>query len=104
MEITKTEEKKATIIHVTGRLDTNTAPDLESWLNDNITGAEKKIVFDFLNLDFISSAGLRVVVATQQSAAAFAVVCKKDGSVYDVFDMSGLSMMMDLFETTAEAV
>ncbi len=48
-------------VTVSGRLDTNTAPELDKKL-DNYDFKSKQIIFDFSNLDYISSAGLRVLL------------------------------------------
>ncbi len=52
-------------IALTGRLDTTTAPELESTINESLDGVEQ-LLFDFENLDYISSAGLRVLLSAQK--------------------------------------
>ena len=63
IEITKYEND--IIIGVSGRLDTTTAPTLETAINDNITTC-KTITLDLNGLNYISSAGLRVLLTTQK--------------------------------------
>ena len=65
MTIQKTQNEKALTIALEGRLDTLTAPELEAVLNDALAGVEE-LTFDFEKLDYISSAGLRVLLATQK--------------------------------------
>ena len=68
MNISK--EKKGTdlTIALEGRLDTSTAPQLESELRDALNGIEN-LVFDLEKLVYVSSAGLRVFLATQKTMA-----------------------------------
>ena len=63
IEIKKNE--KETTIKVTGRLDTITAPALEKTINENI-GEIQSLILDFEGLEYISSAGLRVLLGAQK--------------------------------------
>ena len=60
MEFEKTEENGILTYHVTGRVDSNTVGELEKEFTRNFDGVEK-LVFDFDGLEYISSAGLRVL-------------------------------------------
>ena len=76
---------------VGGRLDTNTAPELESELK--LDGV-KEVVFDFGGLEYISSAGLRILMTAHKamSAAGGGVkVCHANAMVCGVFEITGLS-------------
>lgn len=90
MEIQKTLQDKKLSIALTGRLDTNTAPHLETELKRSVTGITE-LEFDFSGLEYISSAGLRVLLAAQK-------VMNKQGSmvlrgvqepVMEVFEITG---------------
>lgn len=90
IEIKKSAEK--TIIEIVGRLDTITAPVLEKTINNDIEGT-KNLVFDFKYLEYISSAGLRVLLSTQkkmQKIGSMKVtnVCEE---VMEVFEMTGFT-------------
>lgn len=79
-----------TIIEISGRLDTTTAPLLEKTINENI-GETKNLVLDFSNLEYISSAGLRVLLATQkkmQKIGTMKVINVCD-SIMEVFEITG---------------
>lgn len=65
MEIIKNSEGSKLNLAVVGRLDTNTAPVLESELSSGLDGIEA-LCFDFEKLDYISSAGLRVLLSAQK--------------------------------------
>ena len=60
MTIDKKKEGNRLVLAVSGRLDTMTAPELESVIKDNMDGVEE-LILDFKDLEYISSAGLRVV-------------------------------------------
>lgn len=67
MEITKTLEENTLNVALEGRLDTTTAPELEGVLNESLADENiTDLVFDFSKLEYISSAGLRVLLATQK--------------------------------------
>ena len=65
MTIEKTTNGSELAIAITGRLDTSTAPELETSLKQSIDGVTK-LVFDFSNLEYVSSAGLRVLLSAQK--------------------------------------
>ena len=65
LNINKTKEDNKLTVAVEGRLDTTTAPELEAALKEDIEGVEE-LVIDLANLEYISSAGLRVLLAAQK--------------------------------------
>ena len=65
MEIKKAKNENELNLAVVGRLDTTTAPQLEAELKQSISGVEK-LVLDFEALEYLSSAGLRVLLAAQK--------------------------------------
>ena len=90
IEIKKTEQE--TIIEVVGRLDTITAPALDKTINEDI-GDAKNLVLDVKGMEYISSAGLRVLLAAQkkmQKIGSMKVtgVCQE---VMEVFEMTGFA-------------
>ena len=81
-----------TIIELKGRLDTTTAPVLDKTINDDI-GDTKNLVLDVKGLEYISSAGLRVLLSAQkkmQKIGSMKVtnVCEE---VMEVFEMTGFA-------------
>lgn len=91
MQIEKKLEGGRLTLVVSGRLDTNTSPELESAMKlDGVT----EVVFDFANLEYISSAGLRVLMAAQKAMMACGgkmSVARPNATVKNVFDMTGMS-------------
>ena len=90
IDIKKTQEQ--TIVAISGRLDTITAPALEKTINEDVADA-KNLVLDVKNLEYISSAGLRVLLGAQkkmQKIGSMKVinVCE---AVMEVFEMTGFA-------------
>ena len=90
IEIKKNAE--ATIIEIAGRLDTMTAPSLDKTINEDI-GDAKNLILDLTGLEYISSAGLRVLLGAQkkmQKIGSMKVtnVCE---AVMEVFEMTGFA-------------
>jgi anti-sigma B factor antagonist len=73
-----------------GRLDTTTAPQLEAELNQSIAGVEK-LVLDFTALEYISSAGLRILLATQKtmSKQGQMIIKNVNETIYEIFEVTG---------------
>lgn len=67
MDIQKDFNEKELTLLINGRVDTYTAPELETAINEEIDSIES-LILDFENLEYISSAGLRVLVSTQKKA------------------------------------
>ena len=83
MEIRKEQEGNQLTITLEGRLDTTTAPNLEAELKSSIAGIEE-LIFDFEKLEYISSAGQKVM--NRQGSM---VIRKVNENVMDVFEVTG---------------
>ena len=106
MEITTQASGNAWIVAVSGRLDTLTAPEYEKTLSTLIDDGKIHLVVDFSALTYISSAGLRALVATGKKlkkAGGNAVFAKLQESVRDVFEMTGFHTMLSLFDSVEDA-
>ena len=86
----KNLNKTELIITLTGRLDTTTAPQLESELKASFDGLES-LVLDFAGLDYLSSAGLRVLLAAQKqmNKQGSMVVRNVNETIAEIFDVTG---------------
>ena len=81
-----------TVIRIVGRLDTITAPNLDKIINEEL-GDTKNLVMDMKGLEYISSAGLRILLGTQkkmQKVGSMKVINVCDG-VMEIFDMTGFA-------------
>ena len=95
IEIKRNAEE--TVIELSGRLDTTTAPALDKTINEDL-GDAKNLVLDFKNLEYISSAGLRVLLSTQkkmQKSGSMKLihVCE---DVMEVFEMTGFADILSI--------
>ena len=86
-----------TIVELVGRLDTTTAPSLEKTLNEDM-GETKNLILDFKGLEYISSAGLRVLLSAQkrmQKIGSMKVtnVCEE---VMEVFEITGFADILTI--------
>ena len=90
IEIKRNAEE--TIIKLVGRLDTTTAPALDKTINEDIAGT-KNLVLDIKELEYISSAGLRVLLGAQkkmQKIGSMKVTNVRE-EVMEVFEMTGFA-------------
>ena len=97
MNIIKTQEDSTLNVALEGRLDTTTSPELEAALSGALDGI-KTLVFDFNKLVYISSAGLRVMLANQkvmnkQGEMIIKNVCP---DIMEVFEMTGFSDILTI--------
>ncbi len=91
MEIIKTVNENATDIALVGRLDTTTAPDLEKELKELFEQGVSQLTLDFEQLDYISSAGLRVLLFAQKSLSENGKMTIRNvkPEIMEVFDITG---------------
>ena len=90
IEIKKIDEQ--TIIEIAGRLDTNTAPTLEKAINEDIADT-KNLVLDFKDIEYISSAGLRVLLGAQKKMQQIGSMklINVGEAVMEVLEMTGFA-------------
>ena len=81
-----------TIIEIVGRLDTITAPALDKTINEDIAGTEN-LILDVKGVEYISSAGLRVLLGAQKKMQKIGSMTVKNvcAEVMDVFEMTGFA-------------
>ena len=97
MTIEKNTEGNKLTLSLVGRLDTTTAPKLEAELKKNISGVEE-LVLDFAGLDYLSSAGLRVLLAAQKTMnrQGDMVVRHVNETIAEIFDVTGFSDILTI--------
>ncbi|WP_409199494.1 STAS domain-containing protein [Methanobrevibacter sp. DSM 116169] len=97
MEIIKEKNNKKLNIKVIGRLDTNTAHDLEKELSDNLPDITD-LVLDFEELVYISSSGLRVILSTQKTMDEQGQMTIKNvnGLIMEVFEATGFVDILEI--------
>ena len=84
-------------VAITGRLDTTTAPQLEAEFKQSINGIEK-LVLDFAALEYLSSAGLRVLLAAQKvmNKQGEMVVRNINETISEIFEVTGFSDVLTI--------
>ena len=97
MNIVKTRENDKMVLSLEGRLDTMTAPALEAEVKGFIDGV-KELVFDFEKLEYVSSAGLRVLLASQKIMSKQGSMCIRHVNevIMEVFEVTGFSDILTI--------
>jgi anti-sigma B factor antagonist len=108
MKLTTEQFKHCDLVKVAGRIDGQTAPQLAEAL-DAITGAERfKIVFDMSDVDFISSAGLRVLIDVQKTCKRWnrgqLVLAALPERIYETLDLTGFVPLFNIFDNVLHSV
>ena len=107
MHITTRTHGEVTVVALAGNLDSNTSPQAQQALEGILEGGGRKLVVDFTALDYISSAGLRVLLGAAKRLSAAGGALRLFGlneTVREVFDISGFSTILAVFPTEAEAL
>ena len=97
LKITMTQNGTEYTFTLDGKLDTITSPDLEGQINA-VVGDASKLILDLGSLEYISSAGLRVLLGAVQAMEdkGDMVVCNLTQSVREVFDLTGFSNLFNI--------
>ncbi|MFW5836768.1 MAG: STAS domain-containing protein [Desulfovibrionaceae bacterium] len=107
MEVNERREGDVVVLGLSGRLDSNTADGFEEKLLGMIRGGEKHIVLDFSGLEYISSAGLRVLLKAarelKQTDGKMHLCALKD-YIKEVFDLSGFVSFLPIHGSVDESV
>ncbi len=108
MEITTTQYKHSDLLKVIGRIDSSTAPQLANML-DATTGAGRyRIILDLSAVEFMSSAGLRVLISTQKTCKRYnrgeVVLASVPKRIYDALELAGFVPLFRFFDNVLDAV
>jgi len=97
MTIDKIQDGKALKVKVSGRLDTTTAPQLEEELNASLAEVED-LTMDFEELEYISSAGLRVLLSAQKvmNRQGTMTVIGVNDTIMEIFEVTGFSDILTI--------
>lgn len=107
MEITSTSYNRCDLIKVVGRIDSNTAPDLESAFNELVDGGRAGIVFDMEEVNFISSRGLWVLLETQKACKkkkGKLVLVNVAEDMMESLDLAGVKHFIEIYADVTSAV
>ena len=97
MTIDRNVDGSPTQLKISGRLDTSTAPELEATIDNNLSGVEE-LIMDFESLEYVSSAGLRVILKAQKlmnKQGSMKIVNVND-TIMEVFDITGFADVLTI--------
>lgn len=97
MTVNMLREGAKLTLSLAGRLDTMTAPELEKKINDNIAGTEE-LVIDLAELDYMSSAGLRVLLSAQKkmNTCGKMIVRNPNEMITEIFEVTGFADILTI--------
>ncbi len=107
MDISVRTKDDSDIVTVIGRLDSVTSSILEDWADKFIDSPQNNIIMDFSGLDYISSAGLRVIFnmsKVMKSHSCKFSICNAQDHVREVFEISGFDLFIPLYRSIDECL
>lgn len=107
MEIAVSDAGEVKVVRIEGKLDTQTSPNVQAQLTQLIDQGATKIVVNFEKLVYISSAGLRILLAVAKQLKGISGelrICGLNELVQEVFDISGFTMILTVTKTEPEAL
>ena len=108
MEVTTTPFRRCDLVEASGRIDSNTAPELARAFDAIIEDHRFKIAFDMGGVEYISSAGLRVLISVQKTCKRWnrgrLVLAAVPQRIYETLDLAGFVPLFDIFDDVTIAV
>ena len=107
MEITHKEENGIVSITITGRLDADSSPEAETVVNEALEGQTKQVLFNLASLEYLSSAGLRVLLSTDKEMRrrnGKLVLCSLNEFVKELFDVSGFQSLIPIADSVESGI
>jgi anti-anti-sigma factor len=107
MEISTKEMKRVSLLTVTGRIDSNTAPDLDKALQSLVNANRTQIIVDMKGVEYLSSAALRALVSATKAAkngGGDVRIAQPSKRVKEVIELAGLAPVITMYEDLVDAV
>lgn len=107
MDIMEIRSGDTLVIEINGRIDSNTAASFEKQLLGSIEGGEADLLVDFRDVDFVSSAGLRVMLMAAKrvkAAKGRLIICGLSDSITRVFEVSGFLSIFTIYPSRQDAI
>jgi anti-sigma B factor antagonist len=107
MNIIEEKHDRVSTFRVQGRLDSNTSPEFEKRIFDAISNGSRNLIVDFKDLDYISSAGLRVILKATKALKredGKIMLCAMQDYVKEVFEIAGFDSFLPIAPTLEEAL
>ncbi len=107
MEITQKEENGIVCIEIIGRLDADSSPEAEKVVKDAIKDQTNRILFNLASLEYLSSAGLRVLLGAAKEMRrkdGKIVLCALNEFVKEIFEVSGFQTLIPITDTVESGI
>jgi anti-sigma B factor antagonist len=107
MEIETTGYKRCSVVTVSGRVDSNTAPTFEQTLKELIEGGQHNVILALSGVEFMSSAGLRGMVSSLKackSGGGNLAIASPSNRVVEVMQLAGLTSLFNVYDDVTAAV
>lgn len=108
MEISTTQYRHCDLVQASGRIDSLTAPKLAEAMESLTSSGRHKIVFDMSDVEYMSSAGLRVLISTQKVCKRYnrgeVVLACVPERIYEALDLAGFVPLFKFFDDVTAAV
>lgn len=108
MEVSTKRFKNSDLVTVTGRIDSATSPKLAETLDEITNAGRYKIVLEMTGVEFMSSAGLRVLISTQKTCKRYnrgeIVLANVPQRIYEAMDLAGFIPLFRIFNDITSAV
>lgn len=108
MNVSTTQYKRCDVIHVEGRVDSSTAPQLNSAFESLINAGHFHIILDLSNVSFMSSAGLRAMINAQKACKRYnrgeVVLASVPAPIHSALDLAGFIPLFSIFADVTAAV
>jgi anti-sigma B factor antagonist len=107
MKVLEKRQEGICILELLGRLDSNTSPEFERKIFEVIDDGTKSVIVNFASLDYISSAGLRVLLKASKElkrSDGKVVLCAMKDYIKEVFEIAGFVSLFPITSSVVEAV
>jgi anti-sigma B factor antagonist len=108
MEVLITHYKRCEVISIVGRVDSGTAPQLQEETSKLINAGKFKLVFDMGKVEYLSSAGLRILIVTQKECKRYnrgeVLLAAVPPKIYSSLDLAGFTALFKFFKSVVDAV
>jgi len=107
LNLTNRDIDNVTVVDLEGKMNTSTSTEADAFLSQLVQGGSNMLLMNMQGIDYISSSGLRVILATGKkvgSAGGKLAFCNLNMSVGEVFRVSGFDTIFPVFKTEQEAL
>jgi anti-anti-sigma factor len=107
MEISQETYKRVTVITVSGRVDSSSADQFEAAVTEALKSGQRNLIFDLSEVDFLSSAGLRILVLARkeaQKSGGVVRLAQPSNRVTESLELAGLNVLFEAFPSREEAI